>query len=87
MQFQLHLVGVAQPVSNSTLIPHKHVALIVVFKDRWGIEGGALMPTMKINRDVIEKNYSSLADDWYSARQMVIRASDNAAKFFGRLLP
>ncbi|WP_372783306.1 hypothetical protein [Litorivivens sp.] len=43
------------------------------------------MPTMKINRDVIEKNYSSLADDWYSARQMVIRASDNAAKYYGRL--
>ncbi len=58
--------------TNAGLDPHEHLAFIVVVKDRWGIEDGALTPTMKIKRDVIESRYSPLADAWYKARKPVI---------------
>ena len=56
---------------NEGLDPHEHLELIAVAKEEWLIENGMLTPTMKIQRQSIEKRYGPFVDGWYASRTTV----------------
>lgn len=57
---------------NSTVDPHEALQFVAVVNDQWTIENAFLTPTMKMKRNIIEKAYRELWDDWYAARKKVI---------------
>ncbi len=57
---------------NSSLDAHETLDKAIVLKDEWTVENGLLTPSFKIKRNEIEKRYSSLYEDWYSQKGMVI---------------
>ena len=58
--------------TNAALDPHEHLQFAVVVREPWTIDNGALTPTMKIRRNVIEGRYESQVDDWFKRREKVI---------------
>ncbi len=57
---------------NSGLDPHEHLQFLAIVRDAWTIENGFLTPTMKIKRNIVEKNYEQYLDKWYSADKDVL---------------
>jgi long-subunit acyl-CoA synthetase (AMP-forming) len=59
---------------NAQLNEHEHLDFLVVVKEQWTMENGYLTPTMKIRRNVIEKQYEPLVSRWAGERSKVIWA-------------
>jgi len=57
---------------NAKVPGYEQMAFIAVAKEPWTIEKGQLTPTMKIRRNVIEKQYEPYLEDWYARGQKVI---------------
>lgn len=57
---------------NAGLDPHEQLLFLAIVKESWGIENGMLTPTLKIKRNVIEKHYEPMLQDWYGRRQAVV---------------
>jgi len=57
---------------NGAVEEHERLDYIVVVKDPWTIESGALTPTMKLRREVIEAGALPLADGWREQGRRVI---------------
>ncbi|MEQ1440161.1 AMP-binding protein [Fontimonas sp. SYSU GA230001] len=57
---------------NQSLDPHEQLEFAVVVKEPWTIDNGFLTPTMKIKRNVIEKRYEPMVEQWFKTRQPVI---------------
>lgn len=57
---------------NQGLDPHEQLEFAVVVKEPWTIDNGFLTPTMKIKRNVIEKRYEPMVEQWFKKRQPVI---------------
>ncbi len=49
---------------NATLDPHERICKVVVVKDDWTVESGALTPTMKVKRAFIESKYGGQFETW-----------------------
>ncbi|MEM6722541.1 MAG: AMP-binding protein [Bacteroidota bacterium] len=49
---------------NPRLEKHEKMKKLVVLKDEWSIESGALTPTMKLKRPIIEKWYAQHYEKW-----------------------
>ena len=58
--------------TNAHLDPHEQLEKIVVVRDTWTIENGALTPTMKVKRTTIEKRYAGQVSGWYAERPRVV---------------
>lgn len=70
-QLETELDELLQQV-NRSLEEHERLDYIVLVKDPWTIESGALTPTMKLRRDVIEARCLPLADGWRGSNRRVI---------------
>ncbi len=57
---------------NASLDPHEQLEFAVIVKEPWTIDNGALTPTMKIRRNVIEERYEPHIDRWFRTREKVI---------------
>ena len=51
---------------NSKLESHEKIHNFIILNQSWTVENKLLTPTMKIKRNLIEKKYSVLYQDWYS---------------------
>jgi long-subunit acyl-CoA synthetase (AMP-forming) len=58
--------------TNAKLDPHEHLAKLVVVAEPWTIENGALTPTMKVKRGVIEELVAARVDGWYAAPDKIV---------------
>ena len=57
---------------NPTLKSYERVQKIVVMKEPWNVENNKLTPTMKIKRNVIEKEFESKFEAWYEAKETIV---------------
>ncbi len=57
---------------NERLDPHERLERVVVVSSPWTIENAMLTPTMKIRRDVIERNYEGSVEGWYGDPNTII---------------
>ncbi|MEZ4900330.1 MAG: AMP-binding protein [Spirosomataceae bacterium] len=57
---------------NPVLKSYERVQKIVIMKEAWTVENNMLTPTMKIKRNVIEKNYALKIEPWYEGKESVI---------------
>lgn len=57
---------------NQKVDAHERLERIVVLSDEWTIENGILTPTLKIKRNVIEKNYEQKLNQWVNHPHLVI---------------
>ena len=57
---------------NPTLDHHEQLAFVAITTDEWTIENGALTPTMKLKRRVIDERYGERVPGWYEAKQKVL---------------
>ena len=59
---------------NAELADHERLALLVLAREPWSIEGGTLTPTMKIKRSRIEADVAAQVEAWYAKGQHVVWA-------------
>jgi long-subunit acyl-CoA synthetase (AMP-forming) len=57
---------------NPVLEAHERLAALVVVKDEWTIENGVLTPTLKIKRNVLDKQFANQLERWSEGRGEVI---------------
>ena len=57
---------------NGTLPSYQKVSRIVVIKEEWTTDNGILTPTLKIKRNVVDKRYAHLYDDWSERKDEVL---------------
>ncbi len=57
---------------NNTLPSYQKVSRIVVMKEDWTTDGGILTPTLKIKRNVVDKRYAHLYDEWSEKKDEVV---------------
>lgn len=57
---------------NPMLKSYERIQKIVIMKDAWTVENNMLTPTMKIKRNIIEKNYASNMEPWYEGKEPII---------------
>jgi len=57
---------------NLRLKSYERVKKIVIMKEAWTVENNMLTPTMKIKRNVVEKNYGAMMKPWYESKGTVI---------------
>lgn len=58
--------------TNAALDPHERLAFIALTAENWSVEDGALTPTLKIKRNVLEDRYGRRLDAWYASRRPVV---------------
>lgn len=56
---------------NAALDPHEKVARIILVRDPWTVESGAITPSMKVKRNEIEARYGQFFDKWASETEKV----------------
>jgi len=56
---------------NKTLKPHEVLNGVVVVKDEWLPDNGFMTPTLKIKRNVMEKYYQALMEEYAECRSVV----------------
>lgn len=57
---------------NPTLKSYEKVKKIVVLKELWTVENNKMTPTMKIKRNVIEKEFEPSYEKWYEDSEVII---------------
>ena len=59
-------------VLNPRLKSYERVKKIVVLKEDWTVDNNKMTPTMKIKRNVIEKQFTPQMEPWYEQKEVVI---------------
>jgi long-chain acyl-CoA synthetase len=57
---------------NPTLAPYEKIKKVVVLKKEWTLENNILTPTMKIKRNVLEKEYIPSYKGWYDTKDEIV---------------
>jgi long-chain acyl-CoA synthetase len=57
---------------NPTLKSYEKIKKIVLLKDLWTVENNKMTPTMKIKRNIIEKEFETKYEQWYEESETVI---------------
>lgn len=57
---------------NPTLKSYEKIKKIVILKDLWTVENNKMTPTMKIKRNVIEKEFEPMYEKWYEDAETII---------------
>lgn len=57
---------------NQILDKHERMKKVVVMKDEWTIDNNLLTPTMKVKRNVLEKQVEDNYIRWYSAPETIV---------------
>ena len=58
---------------NSVCKSHERIETMVIMKEPWNVENNKLTPTFKIKRNIIEKEFEANFENWYEAKEKVIR--------------
>ncbi len=66
-----HLEDLLKKV-NRQIEEFEKVQFLTVVREPWSTENNFLTPTLKIKRDVIEKAYEPMLDEWYGSGKKVI---------------
>ncbi|GAA4400302.1 AMP-binding protein [Nibrella viscosa] len=59
-------------VLNPHLHTYERVKKVVVVKDQWTVENNMMTPTMKIKRNIVEKQYEPHLEPWYSREETIV---------------
>jgi long-chain acyl-CoA synthetase len=57
---------------NNSVNSHERLERIIILNDDWNVENGIITPTLKIKRNVIEKNYESKIKQWSLSKETII---------------
>ncbi len=57
---------------NPNLKSYERVKKIVVMSESWTVDNNMLTPTMKIKRNVIEKNFAQNMEKWYEEEETIV---------------
>jgi long-chain acyl-CoA synthetase len=57
---------------NPNLKSYERIKKIVVMSEPWTVDNNMLTPTMKIKRNVIEKNFAPNMEKWYDEDDIII---------------
>ena len=57
---------------NAGLEKHERMKKIVVMNEEWTVDNNLLTPTLKVKRNVLEKQYEAQYQKWYSSPETVI---------------
>ncbi|GAA4457265.1 AMP-binding protein [Nibrella saemangeumensis] len=57
---------------NPRLHTYERIRKVVVVKDTWTVENNMMTPTMKIKRNVVEKQYEPRLEPWYSREETIV---------------
>ncbi len=57
---------------NPNLKSYERVKKIVVMSEAWTVDNNMLTPTMKIKRNVIEKNFAPNMEQWYEHEETIV---------------
>jgi long-chain acyl-CoA synthetase len=57
---------------NAAMEHHEQISKLVILSEEWTIENGALTPTLKIKRNIIDCKYQNKYGGWSNAKEMVI---------------
>lgn len=57
---------------NMKLHVHERLNKLIIIKDQWTLETGFLTPTNKLKRNVIQKTYNHLYENWYQQKNKLI---------------
>jgi long-chain acyl-CoA synthetase len=57
---------------NPTLKSYEKIKKIIILKDLWTVENNKMTPTMKIKRNVIEKEFEPQYEKWYEEAEIII---------------
>jgi long-chain acyl-CoA synthetase len=57
---------------NAELDPHERLDFVAVVPEQWTTENGFLTPTLKLKRNVAEKQYGPYFEKWAGARKSVV---------------
>ena len=57
---------------NPSLKSYEKIKKVVILKDLWTVENNKMTPTMKIKRNIIEKEFESRFEKWYEMPETVI---------------
>ena len=59
---------------NKDLQSHERIAKVVLLPEAWTVENGLMTPTLKVKRNVLEKQFNSRYADWYNTLGEVVWA-------------
>ncbi len=57
---------------NTRLKPHEKVQRLVVLREPWSVDNNKMTPTLKIKRNVIEKEFGPKLEKWYDNKDIMI---------------
>ena len=57
---------------NPKLKSYERVQRLVVLREPWTVENNKMTPTLKIKRNIIEKEFAPKVDGWYNKSEQVI---------------
>jgi long-chain acyl-CoA synthetase len=57
---------------NASLEKHERMKKIIMMKEEWTVDNGLLTPTLKVKRNVLEKQFEKDYQKWYSMPETVI---------------
>jgi len=52
---------------NERLSNYQRISTIVIMKNGWTVENGFLTPTLKIKRNLIQKEFGHMFDEWHAS--------------------
>ena len=57
---------------NPRLKPHERVQKLVILREPWTVDNNKMTPTLKIKRNIIEKEFVAKLEKWYDKAEVVI---------------
>lgn len=57
---------------NKKLENHEKIKKVIIMSEDWTVENSLLTPTLKVKRNLIEKEYQGHYQDWYNKEESVI---------------
>lgn len=57
---------------NQTLEAHEKLSSLVVMKDAWTVENNRITPTMKVKRNIIEKDFGAHLEPWSEQKAPIL---------------
>jgi len=57
---------------NEILDKHEKIKKMVVMRDEWTVDNNLLTPTMKVKRNVLEKEKTPMYETWYKSSTVVV---------------
>jgi long-chain acyl-CoA synthetase len=58
--------------TNRQLAPHERVAFIAIVDGPWTVANGLMTPTLKLKRQLLERRYQALADNWKACNRPIV---------------